>query len=121
MEYFKVDDLITPQYCYITPTVRPPTKIQFMGSDNSTVVGELAIVDDELRFTGNADEAAKVFFDNVLKRVCDEYIINTLAQKIDTEPSAALKASMDELESGGGQRFETVEEALYWLNDEGGA
>lgn len=35
------------------------------------------------------------------------------------EPSAALKASMNELESGGGQRFKTVEEALYWLNDEG--
>lgn len=34
------------------------------------------------------------------------------------EPSAALKASMDELESGKGQRFATWEDALSWLEDE---
>ena len=61
--------------------------IQFMGSDNRTIVGKLAVVDGELRFTGNADEAAKVFFDYVLKRVCDEYISGVLAGKMEAEQS----------------------------------
>ena len=58
-----------------------------MDSDNRTVVGKLTVVDGELRFTGNADEAAKVFFDHVLKRVCDEYISGVLAGKTETKQS----------------------------------
>lgn len=52
--------------------IYPRQMIQFV--DAGVVVGSLSIVDGELCFTGNADAAAKVFFDEILKRMCDEYM-----------------------------------------------
>lgn len=45
-----------------------------------------------------------------------------LIESLQTQSSAELQAAMDELESGGGHRSETIEELFQWLEideDEG--
>lgn len=41
---------------------------------NGVLVGEINFVDGEMRFTGNADAAARIFFDYVVKNICDAYV-----------------------------------------------
>ena len=48
--------------------------------DNNVEVGRIDIVDGTLKFTGKADEAAKMFFEHTLKNMCDNYINGKLRQ-----------------------------------------
>jgi len=53
----------------------PDSKISIHGGTENAVVGSIEIIDGQMRFTGDADAAALVFFNQCLKPMCDNYIM----------------------------------------------
>lgn len=45
-------------------------------SEEGEEIGRLEFIGKEIKFTGNTDEAAKVFFNYFLKNLCDGYLAN---------------------------------------------
>ncbi len=60
-----------------------PVAIEFFPTESEPVT-KLYVEDGELRFTGNMDAAAKIFFDQCLKPMCDNYIKEQLGRGIYT-------------------------------------
>lgn len=58
----------------------PPTSVSFFGGDGK-VVGTLSFGDDIMKFEGEADKSAKIFFEHYLKPIIDNYIRNKLSSK----------------------------------------
>lgn len=77
-DYF-LDAQLSEGISFYSPT--PQYTIQFHGQDPREVVGRIEIVNGEFRFTGYANESAKIFFEQVLKPMCDEYIRNEIEKK----------------------------------------
>jgi hypothetical protein len=67
--------------CISFHSPQPKYILQFHGQDPNEIVGRIEIEDGELRFTGSADESAKMFFGQILKPMCDDYISNEMAQR----------------------------------------
>lgn len=55
----------------------PPNNITFH-NEKGKEVGRLEFGEKGMKFTGNADESAKVFFDHFLKGYVDDYIKDLL-------------------------------------------
>ena len=53
----------------------PNSTISIHGGTENAVVGSIEIIDGQMRFTGDADAAALVFFNQCLKTMCDNYIM----------------------------------------------
>lgn len=62
------------------PTIEATTKVLFEGTDNKAV-GTLSFDDGVLKFEGNADESARIFFDHFLKPMVDAYIEKECGKK----------------------------------------
>lgn len=52
------------QFAFVSDGPKPPL-VSFRNQDNK-VIGILDIVDDKLVFSGNVEESAKIFFDQVI-------------------------------------------------------
>lgn len=74
-----LDAQLAEKFSFHSPT--PKYTIQFHGQNPSEVVGRIEIVNGEFQFVGIADESAKIFFEHVLKPMCDEYIRNEIEKK----------------------------------------
>ena len=57
-------------------TSAPPNSITFDGKDGE--MGRLEFTKEGMKFTGKADESAKIFFDHFLKGYVDSYIKDLL-------------------------------------------
>lgn len=60
-------------------TFTPPNSITF--HNGGSEVGRLEFTKEGMKFTGKADESAKVFFDNYLKGLVDDYIKDLLRKE----------------------------------------
>lgn len=56
--------------------------VEFQNSAN-TIIASLSIEEDELRFDGDMDKSAEVFFEHFLKPLVDEYIEQRLTVESD--------------------------------------
>jgi len=57
----------------------PPNSIVFGGESGEA--GKLEFTKEGMKFTGNADESAKIFFDHFLKGYVDNYIKDLLKKE----------------------------------------
>jgi hypothetical protein len=62
------------------PTIVYSVEYSMAFNNNNSEVGKLSWGEGELKFTGNADDAAKLLFEHLLKPYVDQYIAKELEQ-----------------------------------------
>jgi len=62
------------------PTIVYSVEYSMAFNNNNSEVGKLSWREGELKFTGNADDAAKLLFERLLKPYVDQYIAKELEQ-----------------------------------------
>ena len=68
----------------------PVCDILFCGDEGE--LGRLTFDDNQIHFTGKADESAKIFFENFLKPLCDDYIKERLDNGTTKAPTNSPEA-----------------------------